>query len=66
MPLLKQISPPWVQILPSALPLKSVPSCKSKTAGVDSVIHIKYELYNFDAKIRKKRASTNAEALQKM
>jgi hypothetical protein len=42
-----------------------VPSCKSKTAGVDSVILIKYELYNFDAKIRKKRASTNAEALQK-
>jgi hypothetical protein len=29
------------------------------------VILIKYELYNFDAKIRKKRASTNAEALQK-
>jgi hypothetical protein len=42
-----------------------VPSCKSKTAGVDSVILIKYERYNFDAKIRKKRASTNAEALQK-
>jgi hypothetical protein len=33
MPVLKQISPDAVPILPNAKPLKQVPSCKSNVAG---------------------------------